>query len=342
MPALAAVVALVAALAWSCQALALTVTIVRPAGASPLANETVLRTRGELLSAALAAEIVEGPAAIEPANAPAVLEHIAEHKDVDGVVALVGATAPSAVEVLALDRRAGRTVNRRLTFDASSAASPQTMAIRSVELLRSSFLELGMLPPEPPAGAAVRAAATVVAPVAEAASRPERFAVEIGALALTGFDGVGLTFVPLVSVDWALASWLVADLSVAGLGTRPAVETALGRADVSEAYGVIGAAYRFRAGARLEPYAGLAAGLLRMSVEGHPNTSYQGRSAQGWSFLLDAGAGAWLRLHGRFYASAAAHVQMAEPYLGVRFADTVVATSGRPNLSLGLTLGAWL
>jgi hypothetical protein len=38
----------------------------------------------------------------------------------------------------------------------------------------------------------------------------------------------------------------------------------------------------------------------------------------------------------------AAHVQVAEPYIAIHVVDTLVATSGRPNVLLSLTLGAWL
>jgi hypothetical protein len=87
----------------------------------------------------------------------------------------------------------------------------------------------------------------------------------------------------------------------------------------------------------------LAAGALRTSVEGRTSTpNSQGQTAGQWSFLIDLGAGAELSVPDRFYLSLAAHAQLAEPYVAVRFLDTVVATSARPNLMLILTVGAWL
>jgi hypothetical protein len=38
----------------------------------------------------------------------------------------------------------------------------------------------------------------------------------------------------------------------------------------------------------------------------------------------------------------AAHVQVAAPYVAIYFNDNRVATTGRPNLLLSLTVGAWL
>jgi hypothetical protein len=108
-------------------------------------------------------------------------------------------------------------------------------------------------------------------------------------------------------------------------------------------YVMAGAAYRFRSGQSVQPFLALSAGTLYTAVDGHGSTSdYQGQSAHAWSFLLEAGAGAWLRLQDRLYLGAAFAVQVSQPYLGIRFGDTVVAMTGLPNLSLALTAGAWL
>jgi hypothetical protein len=130
---------------------------------------------------------------------------------------------------------------------------------------------------------------------------------------------------------------------VAGLGTRPTVAGTAGSAQVAQSFGLLGGNLRFRARERLRPFVALAAGALRTSVEGRTSTpNSQGQAVGQWSFLVDVGAGTELRLPDRFYLSLAAHAQLAEPYVAVRFLDTVVATSARPNLLLTLTVGAWL
>jgi hypothetical protein len=35
-------------------------------------------------------------------------------------------------------------------------------------------------------------------------------------------------------------------------------------------------------------------------------------------------------------------MQLAEPYVAIHFVETQVATTGRPNLLVSLTAGAWL
>ena len=327
--------------------LAATVVIVRPANSSPAMAETVVRIKGELMSAGFGVEIVEGAslAIARGMESRDSLERLADQRRSDAVVAIVGDVAPNSVEVWVVDRVTGKSVIRRLPFEPQSDRAPQNLAIRAIELLRSSFLEIHLGPGERGNEAAVEPSPTVVRFVAMdgAKSRPERLGIEVGAGVLMGFDGVGTAILPVVRFDWAFRPSLVTQIALAGLGTRPTVESTAGSAEVAQEYGVAGACYRWRAGATVQPFASLSLGALHTSVVGRADSpTNQGQSAQTWSFLFDGGLGAWLALRDRFHLALAAHVQMASPYVGVRFVDTVVATSARPNLFLALTVGAWL
>ena len=123
------------------------------------------------------------------------------------------------------------------------------------------------------------------------ARHPERFGVEVGGAAVISLDGVGPAVLPLVRFDWSLRPWFLAQAALAGLGTRPTVESAAGSAQVAQAYGLLGGSVRFRAGARLRPFAALSAGALRTAVEGRADAPNQGRVVEQWSFLVDAGLG---------------------------------------------------
>ena len=72
---------------------------------------------------------------------------------------------------------------------------------------------------------------------------------------------------------------------------RPTVASQGSSAQVAQAYGLLGASVRFRAGARLRPSAALSAGALRTSVEGRADPPSQGRADDRWSFLADAAVG---------------------------------------------------
>jgi hypothetical protein len=174
------------------------------------------------------------------------------------------------------------------------------------------------------------------------ARRSERFGVEVGAAALMSLDGVGPAVMPLVRFDWSLRSWFVVQATLAGLGTRSTVTSEAGSAEVAHAYGLFGVNAGFPAGEPWRPFVTLSGGLWHTSADGRAEAPYQGHSVDQSSFLVDAGVGTSLRLPDRFYVSLAVHAQLAQPYVAIRFAETVVATSGRPNLLLTLTAGAWL
>jgi hypothetical protein len=327
---------------------AASVIIVRPANSPPVMVETLVRLKGELTSAGFETEIVDATAAAGSAAADsrAGLEQLATRRGADAVVAIVGDLSPDSVEVWVIDKVTGKSVVRRVPFEPAAAGASKTLAIRAIELLRSSFLEIDLAARDRKnaAGAAPPPPAAVVHFVeAERLVRhPETFGVEVGGAAVMSVDGVGPALLPLARFAWSLRPWLVGHATVAGLGTRPTVESQGGSAQVAQAYGVLGGSVRFRADARLRPFVALSAGALHTSVEGRADAPNEGRVVDRWSFVADAGVGSELRLPDRFYLSLAVHAQLAEPYVAVRFLDTVVATSARPNLLMTLTVGAWL
>jgi len=319
---------------------------VRPANSPPVMVETLVRLKGELTSAGFETQIVDSAARGATADSRAGLEQLAVRRGADAVVAIVGDLSPDSVEVWVIDKVTGKSVVRRVPFEPASERASKTLAIRAIELLRSSFLEIDLAAHdrrnEPGAASPPPPAVVHFVEMEKLARHPEVFGVEVGGAAVMSLDGVGPALLPLVSFDWALRPWLLLQAALAGLGTRPTVANNEGSAQVAQAYGLLGGSVRFRADARLRPFAALAAGALRTSVEGRADTPNQGRAVEQWSFLVDAGVGSQLRLPDRFYLSLAAHAQLAEPYLAVRLVETVVATSARPNLLLTLTIGAWL
>jgi hypothetical protein len=324
---------------------AASVIIARPANSPPVMVETLVRLKGELTSAGFDTEIVDGAAGARGAGDSRVgLEQLASQRGADAVVAIVGDLSPDSVEVWVIDKVTGKSVVRRVPFEPGSERASKTLAIRAIELLRSSFLEIDLAARgrQSAPGAAPPPAVVRFVEMEKLARHPERFGVEVGGAATMSLDGVGPAVLPLVRFDWALRPWLLLQAALAGLGTRPTVETEAGSAQVAQAYGLLGGSVRFRADTRLRPFAALSAGALRTSIEGRADAPNQGHPVEQWSFLVDVGAGSQLRLPDRFYLTLAAHAQLAEPYVAVRFVETVVATSARPNLLLTFTIGAWL
>ena len=325
---------------------AATVAIMRPTNPPPVIAEAIIRLHGELMSVGFEAEIVDGSAYEETngSDSRPWREQLVALRGFDAVVAIVGDISPDSVEVWVIDKVTGKSVVRRVSFDSQSAMAPETLAIRAIELLRSSFLEIDLAAGERRSQPKATPPPAVVhfMEMERLASRPERFGVEAGGAAVVGLDGVGPALLPIVRFDWALRPWVVVQAALAGLGTRPSVQAKTGSAQIAQEYGVLGACYRIGAGQRLRPFVALSAGVLHTSVFGRADTPNQGLNADHWSFLLDGGLGVSLRLRDRFYLSLAAHAHMAEPYVAIRLVDAVAATSAHPNLLLTLTIGAWL
>jgi len=227
--------------------------------------------------------------------------------------------------------------------NAENAAA--TLAIRAIEVLRSSFLaiELSGSRERPPPVARPSAAAPTSAPAAAPAAHVARWALEAGATALTSFDGVGPALLPLLRVDWAFRSWLSLQATGAAFGTRPRLEAPAGSVQVAQAFGLLGLCVCALANTGLHPLFSVSAGALHTALDGSstgaPNVGHQ---TDQWAFLLDASVGARLSLPARFYVALASHVQFAAPYVAIHVLEPVVATTGHPNLLFALTVGARL
>lgn len=324
---------------------AATVILVRPANPKAVTAEALVRMHGELVSAGFDVQIAASTPGADPR---ASLEQTASGNNVDAVVALLGDVSPGSVEVWVIDRVTGKSVVRRIPNQPESNRAAEILAIRAIELLRASLLEIAM------AGSGEPVAAPKPPPVAVTrfvdraldARRDSRWAIEVGGSGVASFDGVGPALLPIVRLNLALGSYVLIRATAAGLGTRARVQAQSGWADLAEQFGLIEAGVRLRPRRRLQPFFSLGAGAQHTSAEGRPSSkyssNYQGQTAGRWAFLADAGAGLHLSLVHHFAVALEVHAQLAQPYPVVRFLGAQVATTGRPDLLPSLTLIAWL
>ncbi len=272
------------------------------------------------------------------------VEGIAAEGGIDAVIDVAGDNAPVWVDVWVIEKSPRRIELWRVANEPTTANASERLAIRAIEVLRSSFLASDMSGKEQHGEPITKP--TVNSPLRtlpdESTRRPERIGLGLGAAVLTSVDGVGPAILPVVHFDAKARAWLGLHAELAGFGSRPTVATTAGNARVAQQYGIFGGSYRFHSDQGLSPFVALSAGALRTSVQGEADAPRQGHAATQWSFLLDASVGAGLHLPGRYYVSLAGHVQLAEPYVAIHIMDAIVATSGRPNLALTLTIGAWL
>jgi len=339
------------AVLWAARAEAAKVIIVRPAGASPTLNETLSRLQGEVLSLGLEVAIVERPApsGANAADARAWVERMAIEREADAVLDVIGAGAPAAVDIWVFQGQPRRAEVSRVVREPDADNAAERLAIRAIEALRSNLVEIdlaakGAKAPKDqrPPPVAREAAAAVTLDARRETVDPPGVDVQAGAALATSLDGVGPAVMPIVRVGWTASSWLVLQGALAGLGSRPTVTSTAGSARVAEQYAVVGGCTCVRSARALQPYVALSAGVLRTTIDGQANAPADAHVVERWSFLVDGSVGARLRLPDRYHLTLAAHVQVAQPYIAIHFVDTLVATSGRPNLLLSLTVGAWL
>jgi len=326
---------------------AATVILVRPANPKPVTAEALVRIHGELVSAGFDVQITASTPGADPR---ASLEQTASGNNVDAVVALLGDVSPGSVEVWVIDRVTGKSVVRRIPNQPGSDRAAEILAVRAIELLRASLLEIAMAGSGEPVAVSKPPPVEVTRFVDRAldSRRDSRVAIEVGGSLVASFDGMGPALLPMVRFDLALGSYVVMRATAAGLGTRARVQAQSGWADLAEQFWLIEAGVRLRPRQRLQPFFSVGAGAQHTSAEGRASLPYyQGQTAGRWAFLADAGAGLRLSLVHHFELALEVHAQMAQPYPAVRFlsAQAVTAqtaTSGRPDLLPSLTLIAWL
>ena len=316
------------------------IAVLSPSSRAPAFTEALFRLQGEL--AAVGLEVARLP---RPQSRPdsidwrIELERMATEQGIDAIVDLVGDAAPVAVDVwIFRSPPVGAEVSRVVLEP--EARKPEALAIRAIEVLRANFIEIDL-------AARQRQGETAPAPERATPATPprapgSRVGLEAGAVILANLSGIGPAVSPLVGFDWAASSALGAQATFAGLGTRPTIESPAGTVRVAQQYGLLGLCYCPRVEAAVQPLVTLSAGALRTELDGQAELPAQGHQLAKWSLLLDGSLGVRLRMLDDYHVTFAAHVQLAEPYVAIHVLDTVVATTGRPNLLLTLTLGAWL
>jgi hypothetical protein len=335
------------AMVWTSAVQARTVAIIRPAIASPELVETVTRLRGELLAVGYEARVVTSDAQLStPSAAQPAWREALEARELDAVLVIVGDAPPFSVDVWTMGPSERARVAQVVAL-AMPKQQPGELPIRAIEVLRAALLETEMArdpssakPPNPPAGEAGVTVAEV-APRPSAASF-ERLSGAVGVASLSSLDGMGPAFLLTLRLEVAIEPWISLQAAAAGLGTRPSVRLNGDSARIAHSYALLGARYRFGPEQRIVPYLAGSIGALSTLVEGRAEAPRRGHNEARWSLLFEGSVGADLFVFERYYVGLGGHVHLAQPGVAIHILDTVVATTGGPNLGLALTVGAWL
>ncbi len=129
--------------------------------------------------------------------------------------------------------------------------------------------------------------------------------------------------------------------SVAGLGSRPRVDSRYGSATLSQSLALLELA-GVRSGKRVRLAASLGVGALDVSVAGIGAAPYEGRDSQRLSAAFGGGLGVAFAIGSRAALATEIQALVASPHPIVRFVDTPAATVGYPSLLLTVTLQVML
>jgi hypothetical protein len=318
------------------------VVLVRPPAAPPSVSEALVRLRGELLAAGFEAEVLELPLGADVRESLERLTPSANDNAATALVAVVASAEPGSAELWVIDRVTGKTVVRRVnagTPDTTRAA--EVLAVRAVELLRASFLELAIARPSNEAAAPVPAAPAVERwATATLEERDWTWAIEAGGATAVSVQGGWNQFMAVARLERAFGGRFCARLAFTGLGTPAHVSTAdTGSVDLSETMLLAEAVVRFRRDRRLQPQLSAGAGVMRLNVDGEQMDPNMALTSTHWNAAGDVGAGLRMPLsRHRFEIGLEAHALWAQPYPRVQYFGQEIALVGRPTVLVTLTL----
>lgn len=316
------------------------VIVLQPTTASAALHRSLARIRDELSADKLYVILAEPSATTDP---EAVLENAAD--PAAGTVLAVFGDPETGVAELCVVQRAGRRVAvRRATVAVDKPERmPEALSTRALELLRATALELavdsegaGRLRAAPAPHPTIETVAPFTAPPVVA--EDDAVAVDMGVGMLHSIDGPPPAITPVGRFRVRISKWLAARATVAGLGSRPRVDSRYGSATLSQNLALLEVAGHFKAGTRVRLTASLAAGALNVRVAGIGAMRYEGRDPQQWSAALGGGLGVAVAIGARAALATELQALVASPHPFVRFVEIRAATIGYPSLLWAVTL----
>lgn len=338
--------------------------VVSADGRDAFLRESATRLAAELGAAGFTAVRLEAPAGV-PVEAASLAQLGAAHDCVAAFALLRARTegrGPSetdadAVEVWLWDRLTGKTTLRRLALGPAAdepALLPTALAIRAVELLRASLVELSWTDTHtsgaaPPAPAVARLYAPVRPPPAPDPVAGTSLAVGGGALVSLTKPALPASLVPLVRASFALPELpapapRALGLWVAAPGLARDVRASAGAASVRQELALVLAQWAGRRQpgrpVHLSPRLGIGAGVYHLSARGLSGGPLLPQSAEVWSFASGLAVGLALRLGSSLAVAADVTAIATWPGAALALGDTEAGRAGRPSL-LGTLEVAW-
>jgi len=315
------------------------VAVVRPPEADEVSSEVSMRISAELAAAGFDVVEIDAPpdtssrAAVEaPSKAVATF-----------AVERVG-NRP-AVDVWLSDQITGKTTVRRLELRLGATdRAASILAIRAVELLRASLLEI-VVPAKAEEDRPAAAVPPDVATFVRTASTPVRevpsglfggVGLETDAAVIHGFSGVGPSYGLALRGSYGLSREFAVRITLAGMELGPTLRAAGGTAISGQEIGVIEGLYFTPVAGPLSAFVSGGVGAYHVHVKGSAESPNSPASADLWSPAAMLGAGAGLRLGPGVSAVLSAYGVSTTRRATVVIAEDEVGRTGQPSLFAAL------
>jgi len=270
-------------------------------------------------------------------------------------VRLVRDPQTRATELWVSDRLTGKTLVRRVNADPERA--PRLVALRGVELLRASLLELespphddappatpAMAQPPPPEVTRLVAPAPVARDAANDSSRPrpwiDHAAFDAGIAVLASADHLGPAAAPSLGAWLALPASFALRVRLVGPAFQSGLSNAIGSAVVRQEFASIDLAWIVPVRGALAPYVDVGGGPYHLHVQGAAAPPYHGTTDDVWAALAAAGAGVALRIAPSVSIAAEGRAIGLAPRPAVTIGGERVASAGAPSLLASASLVA--
>jgi hypothetical protein len=317
------------------------VVLLRSAGSDPLPRQAETLLAAELRASGF--EVMTRDRSAET-ELRADIEAAAAASSPIAVLAIATAAGATA-EIWLSDRVTGKLVIRR--FEAGPEGDPAAaLALRAVELLRGSFLEIAIeAPPARPSEPRATPPPEVTRFMAAAVLGRQPYfvgglGIGLGAAVLGSPSALGATYAPALRLSYGGRGRLCLRLSLMAPGTTAQVPVRdgaqlLGTAFVRQDVALLEGLLAFRGDSRLQPFVGLGAGAHRVRVRGvGASPLFTDREGNSVGAALDAGTGVALRLGDRAALVLELHLLATLPSARISVVDQQAARVG-PLTALG-------
>jgi hypothetical protein len=250
-----------------------------------------------------------------------------------------------AAELRVIDRLTNKTVSRHTEVDSVETAQvAQILAVRAVELLRASLVELLIEEPAKPLVLARKdQTARVSRWVERSLDRVRRstWGFDVGAAGLVGFGGIEPAVLGLVRARASMSRSLQLRATFAGLGTEPDVSSSVGSARLTEQLGLLEGVLSLWPESVVHPVVSVGVGAIYITADGQAGGLYRGVSAWALGLIEDVGSGVAIRLDRSFEVSLEVHAFFTQPSFVFQFADQSGPGVSQPSLLGTLTIVGW-